>query len=1301
MEDKIKQRFTINKKITVFILVASFIVGLVGLTLVYWSEYNLLRQTISRDYMEMAKLLGGAMDRIISREIKSAEVFMSSGDRLQIVQEYNLKYVGMSNTAKEAFFKDMDQRWMKALDNNPLITEFTQSPVGNRLREISRDDPGIAEIFMTDKYGGLVAASDRTSDFYQADEEWWQKTFDNGKGNIFLDRIGFDSSSKAIGIALAIPIKNKLKEVIGVCKNILEINRLFLPLENFSIGKSGHVMLMNKQGYLIFHSEIQAMTEKLPDKVFKEIISQNCGYLLGDEIGRVHKKKMFISYFKIDHPEVLKSGIEWWICITQDEAEVFAPLQKLIYGFILVALIMFGIVLSIGFFFGRILAKPIIKLRDATQKVAKGDLDYIVEIKTNDEIEDLANSFNSMLGDLKNTFTTVDKLNQEIALRKKTEEVLFKSEEQYRALFTESRDAVMLLLPEEGFISGNPAAIKMFGCQDEEDFKSWSPAELSPEFQSDGSRSLDKSREMIMLALEKGSNLFEWKHKRVNGEEFMATVLLSRLKIGGKMLLQATVRDITEQKYAELALKKSQAWFSTTLSSIGDAVITVDTVGKVTFINPVAQKLTGWSDSEAIGRHIDEVFVIRKEGTEEKVENPILKVLSNGEIVKLANHTVLISKDASRRAIDDSAAPIKGVGSQEILGVVLVFRDVTERNKVEKQLRELSVAVEQSPVCIVITDLKGDIQYVNPKFMQITGYTFAEVAGKNPRILKTGEQSAEFYKNLWETISAGKEWRGEFHNKKKNGELYWEGASISSILNNEGVITNFIGIKEDITERKIISDQLIQAGQEWQRTFDSMADLVFIQDKNFIIRNANKACLDALKLKAEEIIGRKCFEVLHHLDHPWMNCPFAQTLGDQKIHTEEVNDPGLGAVLLVSTSPIFNVSGEFVGSIHVAKDITQIKRFQSELEQKNMDLKKLDQLKNDFVSIVSHELRTPLSITKEGISLVLDGVTGSINPKQNKILTTSKSNIDRLARIINSLLDISKIESGRVELKKKNVDFVVLIKNVVSSFESTAKAKGLELRANLPKEQGLSLYADEDRLIQIFTNLIGNSLKFTEKGHIDISLEQRENEVEFMVSDTGIGITVEDLPKVFTKFLQFGRISGAGEKGTGLGLSIAKGLVELHRGKIWVESEIGKGTKFIFTLPKYFRDENAREYIEDAIECAIKSSAHMILAIVTFSYSDKIKEIYGGLEEDLFKAIQAQLYRGKDLVLKYPNEFFIIMQDCDKSCGLVVRGRIEQAIKSYLEGINLSQDIKISFGLAAYPEEADSYQELVDKARLV
>jgi signal transduction histidine kinase len=196
----------------------------------------------------------------------------------------------------------------------------------------------------------------------------------------------------------------------------------------------------------------------------------------------------------------------------------------------------------------------------------------------------------------------------------------------------------------------------------------------------------------------------------------------------------------------------------------------------------------------------------------------------------------------------------------------------------------------------------------------------------------------------------------------------------------------------------------------------------------------------------------------------------------------------------------------------------------------------------------------------------------------------------------------------------------MLIRNVASMFAVKAKEKGIELRADLPKTSEMNLYVDEDRIIQVFTNLIGNALKFTESGSVTVSLSEKQDQVEFMISDTGMGITPEDLPNVFNKFMQFGRVVGAGEKGTGLGLSIAKGLIELHRGQIWVESEVNRGSKFIFTLPRYPIDQRGRDQIENAIDNALRASAHFSLIVATLAYSDKIKqeisaEVLVGLEK--------------------------------------------------------------------------------------
>ncbi len=269
-----------------------------------------------------------------------------------------------------------------------------------------------------------------------------------------------------------------------------------------------------------------------------------------------------------------------------------------------------------------------------------------------------------------------------------------------------------------------------------------------------------------------------------------------------------------ERLIEQLAAERER--LTVTLRSIGDGVIAADANGKVVLVNKVAEGLTGWTQEEAIGKPLAEVFHIVDESTLGTVGNPIESVLNAGAVARLVDGTILIARDGTEKSIGDSVAPVRDSGGN-IVGAVLVFRDVTERKRAEEQIRKLSQAVEQSPSSVVITDTDGNIEYVNPKFVRLTGYSLEEAIGKNPRILKSGEIPPEGYECLWKTITSGGEWLGEFHNKKKNGELYWELANISPIRNAQGVITHFVAVKEDITARKEADERLRKLNEELAR----------------------------------------------------------------------------------------------------------------------------------------------------------------------------------------------------------------------------------------------------------------------------------------------------------------------------------------------------------------------------------------------------------------------------------------------------------------------------------------------------
>jgi len=246
--------------------------------------------------------------------------------------------------------------------------------------------------------------------------------------------------------------------------------------------------------------------------------------------------------------------------------------------------------------------------------------------------------------------------------------------------------------------------------------------------------------------------------------------------------------------------------------------------------------------------------------------------------------------------------------------------------------------------------------------------------------------------------------------------------------------------------------------------------------------------------------------------------------------------------------------------------IKQFDKNINELKKKNAELQALDQLKDEFVNNVSHEFRLPLTIIQESMRQISEGMFGEVNEEQQKYFQMSLRNIDRLKSLIDNMLDISKIKKGKFQLIKKNINIGTIINEVASDFTQKIEKKGLQIKITLESEP-LEVMADKDKITQVLMNLVGNAFKFTAKGCINVTARKNEGFIECSVTDSGIGISPKDLTYLFSDFYQIGRWEGHQEKGTGLGLVISKSIIEMHQGKIQVESKEGVGTKFSFTLP--------------------------------------------------------------------------------------------------------------------------------------
>ena len=405
---------------------------------------------------------------------------------------------------------------------------------------------------------------------------------------------------------------------------------------------------------------------------------------------------------------------------------------------------------------------------------------------------------------------------------------------------------------------------------------------------------------------------------------------------------------------------------------------------------------------------------------------------------------------------------------------------LVERRQIQDELLKLSSAVKQSPSTAVITDIKGNIEYVNPNFTELTGYTSKEVIGKNPRILKSGETSRQEYKRLWDTITSGKDWRGEFHNKRKDGSLYWEDASISPVKDSEGSIINFVKVAKDVTQRRKAEEKL----KQYQEHLEELVEE----------RTA------------------KLEEVLHNLE----------------------------------------------------KEMGERKKAESLVREQNERLKELDRMKSEFLSTAAHELRTPLTSILGFSEILLKRKLDE--ERQSRFLKIINEESVSLSALINDLLDVSRIESGRGFKIKKAPTYVrkIMLENVDLFKSQTDKHT---FKVNLPSDL-VKIELDKDKIDQVMENLLSNAVKFSPQGgKITVFLEQTEGKVKISVSDTGMGIPKKDLPHIFEKFYRADNASTQAIGGTGLGLGIVKYIIESHGGKISVESKLGKGSTFSFTLP--------------------------------------------------------------------------------------------------------------------------------------
>lgn len=671
--------------------------------------------------------------------------------------------------------------------------------------------------------------------------------------------------------------------------------------------------------------------------------------------------------------------------------------------------------------------------------------------------------------------------------------------------------------------------------------------------------------------------------------------------------------EVQRRRHAEAQVRQQEERLRVTLHSIGDAVITTDLEGRVQMLNPVAERLTGWSQGEALDQPLEAVFDIVHETTRAAVENPALRSLREGVIVGLANHTVLIARDGQERPISDSAAPIRDATGR-VIGSVLVFRDTSELEKSRAALTESEGRFRQladaMPQIVWTARRDGQIDYLNRRWEELTGLP-ASVGNDGWRQILHPDDATEATERWAVSLQSGAPFEFEVRLRDRRTRSYrWHLIRTVAAHDDAGTVTRWFGTSTDIhvqkraaeTSRYLAAASVELAGVvDYESTLQRVANLavpyfadwsaIDIANDDGTLRRLAVAHQDAAKIGLAHELMRDYppdpraptgpVAVLRsgrpELIPEITDALLVEGTQDER-HLRLVRALGLKSYicvpLIVSANPLGVLTFATAESgrsytdedLAVARELAQRAGVALENFRLYEALREADRRKDEFLATLAHELRNPLAPIRSSLQILempsLDAATVGL----------ARGMIERqvyhLVRLVDDLLDVSRVMRGKIELRKERIEVATVVARAVETTQPFIEALGHQLSVRLPQDS-LAIEADPVRIAQVVGNLLANAAKYSEpNGRIWLTGARVGDEAELRVKDTGIGIAPEMLSRVFELFVQVDHATTKAHGGLGIGLTLVKNLVEQHGGTVMSRSEgLGKGSEFIVRLP--------------------------------------------------------------------------------------------------------------------------------------
>ncbi len=757
-------------------------------------------------------------------------------------------------------------------------------------------------------------------------------------------------------------------------------------------------------------------------------------------------------------------------------------------------------------------------------------------------------------------------IGRNITERKRAEEALRESQEFSSSLLESSPNPTLVINADTSVRYANPAFEKLTGFTSDEIVGKKAPHPWWPE---------EHRKEMtagLKQAMARGSRRSERMFQKKNGERFWVEMSSASVKHKGKpAYFLLNWLDITERKEMEELYQ--------TLTSSSPVGVYIAQDGKFQFVNPQFQKYAGLSQDKLLGK--ESLELVRPEDRDRVRESAVAMLKGKRTSPYELRYT---AKNGETLWATETVTSIQYKGRRAVLGNVM---DITERKRAEEALKQskdqLRKMFESVSDGILVIDLNGVITEVNQRILEMHGYkSKGELFGKSALKLVAPRDHESITANMRQAIKEETMRGVEYTLLKADGTEFPGELSTSVLRNTLGKPVGHITIVRDITERKQAQEQLRESEERYRNLFESTHDMIqsVAPDGRFVF--VNQAWLETMGYTEAELPDLNLFQIVHP-----ESLPHCQEMYSKITAGEQINDIQATFVAKDGRSVMVEgnatgryVSGKLVATQGIFRDITERKRMVEQLKQRMEELqlayqklKELDQLKDDFLSTVSHELRTPLTSIKSFSEILLS--YDEDKETQKEFLTIINDESNRLTRLINNFLDLSKIEAGRMQWETTELSLPEVIQTALNATQALAIKTKLKIATDLDPKLP-TIWGDKDRLAQVVTNLLSNAIKFTpERGKIQVKAQLLNGSkpggdpamVMVSVSDSGIGIDPKDQKDIFEKFKQVGETLSGKPKGTGLGLPICKEIVEHYGGRLWVESKLGKGSTFSFTLP--------------------------------------------------------------------------------------------------------------------------------------